>query len=39
MSEARPWLLVADDDETFAGVLARALGRRGFDVRIAHDAA
>jgi two-component system response regulator RegA len=39
MSDARPWLLVADDDETFAGVLGRALGRRGFDVRIAHDVA
>lgn len=39
MNDDRSWLLVADDDETFAGVLARALTRRGFAVRVAHDAA
>lgn len=38
MNDDRSWLLVADDDETFAGVLARALTRRGFVVRVAHDA-
>lgn len=39
MQNDRPDLLLVDDDETFAGVLARALERRGFDVRIAHDVA
>lgn len=38
MSDARPLLLV-DDDQVFAAVAARGLARRGFDVRIAHDAA
>lgn len=32
-----PTLLLVDDDRTFARVLARALCRRGFDVRVAHD--
>jgi two-component system, response regulator RegA len=32
-------LLLIDDDETFARVLARALGARGFEVAVAHDAA
>ena len=32
-------LLLAEDDAVFAGVLARALRRRGFDVDIAPDAA
>jgi two-component system, response regulator RegA len=32
-------LLLIDDDETFARVLARALGTRGFEVAVAHDAA
>ncbi|HVH34165.1 MAG TPA: response regulator [Tahibacter sp.] len=32
-------LLLIDDDETFARVLARALGARGFQVSVAHDAA
>jgi two-component system response regulator RegA len=30
-------LLLVDDDRTFARVLARALSRRGFEVRDAHD--
>ena len=30
-------LLLVDDDEVFRGVLAKALGRRGYDVRVAHD--
>ena len=30
-------LLLVDDDRTFARVLARALCRRGFEVRVAHD--
>ena len=32
-----PVLLLVDDDRTFARVLGRALGRRGFEVRVAHD--
>lgn len=32
-------LLLVDDDETFARVLARALTARGFEVAVAHDAA
>lgn len=32
-------LLVIDDDPVFTQVLARALSKRGFDVREAHDAA
>lgn len=32
-------LLLIDDDETFAGVLSRALAARGFEVRTAADAA
>lgn len=32
-------LLIVDDDEVFAGVLARAIGRRGFDVTVVHDVA
>lgn len=31
-------ILVVDDDETFNMVLRRALGRRGFEVRGAHEA-
>lgn len=31
-------LLIIDDDEMFCHVLCRALTRRGFDVRVAHDA-
>ena len=34
-----PSLLLADDDETFCEVMARALRRRGFEVTVAHDAA
>jgi two-component system response regulator RegA len=33
----RPDLLLVDDDEVFCRVLAEALTRRGFDVRVAHD--
>ena len=32
-------LLIVDDDTVFAGVLARAIGRRGFDVNVVHDVA
>lgn len=31
-------LLIVDDDEMFCHVLSRALARRGFDVKVAHDA-
>ena len=34
---ARPRLLLVDDDETFCRVLSTALGRRGYDVSVAHD--
>jgi two-component system response regulator RegA len=33
-----PGMLLVDDDETFCEVMARAMRRRGFDVRMAHDA-
>lgn len=32
-----PRLLLVDDDETFTQVMARALKRRNFDVRVAHS--
>lgn len=32
-----PYILVVDDDETFASVLARSLERRGYKVRVAAD--
>lgn len=32
-------LLLVDDDQTFSDVLARALIKRGYDVRIAHNVA
>jgi ActR/RegA family two-component response regulator len=32
-------LLLVEDDAVFAGVMARALQRRGFDVAVAADAA
>jgi two-component system response regulator RegA len=32
-------VLVVDDDERFAATLAAALGRRGFEARVAHDVA
>lgn len=35
----RPDLLLVDDDETFCLVMAQALGKRGFEVRIAHHVA
>ncbi len=38
-SAAVPSLLLADDDETFRHLLARALGRRGFVVSTAPDVA
>ncbi|MFI0471275.1 response regulator transcription factor [Halomonas sp. HMF6819] len=31
-------LLIVDDDDVFCHVLSRALTRRGFDVKVAHDA-
>lgn len=34
----RPSLLLVDDDEIFCAVLAQAFERRGYQVRIAHDA-
>ncbi len=34
---AGPTLLLADDDATFCHVLAKALARRGFRVRVAHE--
>ena len=36
--DAMPALLLVDDDVTFCEVMARAMTRRGFDVRMAHDA-
>lgn len=35
--ESLPSLLLVDDDETFSRVLARALAKRGFEVRDAFD--
>jgi two-component system response regulator RegA len=35
----KPSLLLVDDDETFCQVLAAALDRRGFAVKVAHDVA
>lgn len=35
----RPDLLLVDDDETFCLVMAQALNKRGFEVRIAHHVA
>jgi len=35
--ETSPKLLLADDDEVFAEVLAAALSRRGFEVRVVAD--
>ena len=37
--EAQPRLLLADDDEVFASVLARALSKRGFAVEVVHSVA
>lgn len=40
MTEARddlPTLLLVDDDETFCQVLAKALGKRGYAVSVAHS--
>lgn len=39
MSPAEKTLLLVDDDATFTAVLARALARRAFKVRVAHDVA
>jgi two-component system response regulator RegA len=36
-SPDRPGLLLADDDEVFSAVLADALEKRGFAVRVVHD--
>lgn len=35
--EDLPVLLLVDDDETFTRILSRALSRRGYEVRVAHD--
>ncbi len=35
--EIKPRLLLADDDEVFSGVLARALAKRDFEVEVVHD--
>ncbi len=35
--ESRPSILVVDDNEVFRKSLARAMTRRGYDVRLAHD--
>lgn len=37
VDQDRPSLLLVDDDEIFTEVLARALGRRGYAVSVAHD--
>ncbi|HMA11956.1 MAG TPA: response regulator, partial [Steroidobacteraceae bacterium] len=39
MNTAAMKLLIVEDDADFAGALARAMGRRGFEVALAHDAA
>ena len=38
MKTAAMKLLIVEDDADFAGALARAMGRRGFEVALAHDA-
>jgi two-component system response regulator RegA len=38
-TDDRPTMLVVDDDQTFARVLADAFDKRGFAVRLAHDVA
>jgi two-component system response regulator RegA len=35
--DARPSLLLVDDDITFCAVLARALSKRGYEITLAHD--
>jgi len=37
MNSDLPSLLLVDDDELFARVMAQALAKRGFAVRVAHD--
>jgi two-component system, response regulator RegA len=37
-ADARPSILLVDDDQVFVERLGRALGDRGYDVRIANDA-
>lgn len=39
MNTAAMKLLIVEDDADFAAALARAMGRRGFEVALAHDAA
>lgn len=39
LDDARPTLLLVDDDEVFCHVLAKALRRRGYQVMVAHDVA
>ena len=34
----KPKLLIVEDDTDFAAVLSRAMGKRGFEVAVAHDA-
>lgn len=38
MTEAQRRILIVDDEQVFTQVLSRALSRRGYDVREAHDA-
>lgn len=38
-SKTQPSLLLVDDDADFCSVMARALTRRGYDVRVAHNVA
>jgi two-component system response regulator RegA len=38
MNDSHAKLLVVDDDVTFTMVLSRAMGSRGFQVEVAHDA-
>lgn len=37
LDESRPSILVVDDNEVFRNTLARAMTRRGYDVRLAED--
>jgi len=39
LEDSRPNLLLLDDDETFCQVLSRSLGKRGYEVLVAHDLA
>ena len=37
LPDRKPKLLVVDDDEIFCSTMQRALGQRGYEVRLAHD--